>query len=76
MTKQTKNNNVQGKALVELYDKITCLEQTYKEMQQRDLERLSAEMYNAVVQELNPKRKVLLNELLDAEVELRLRTTQ
>jgi len=42
-------------------------------MRKPELERLSSEIYNVVVEGLIPKRKVLLHELLDCEVELRLR---
>lgn len=73
MPKKSSNS---GKLLVEVYDRVTCLEHTYKEMKKAELERLSSEMYNVVVDGLIPKRKVLLNELLDCEVELRLRNEQ
>ena len=68
-----KKKSNSGKLLVEVYDRVTCLEHTYKSMKQAELERLSAEIYNVVVDGLIPKRKILLNELLDCEDELRLR---
>jgi hypothetical protein len=45
-------------------------------MKQPELTRLANEIYNVVVEGLIPKRKILLNELLDCEVELRLRNEQ
>jgi hypothetical protein len=72
MTKQTKNKS--GQELIEVYETVTCLEKTYKEMQEKELMTLASRIYNVVVAELSPKRKVLLNELLDAESELRVRT--
>lgn len=38
-----------------------------------ELTHLSGELYNVIYPSLHQKRKVLLNELLDLEVELRIR---
>jgi len=60
-------------SLIEIYDKVTCLEILSRELKTTELETLSAEIYNALLTPLNAKRRVLLNELLDIEVELRVR---
>jgi hypothetical protein len=65
--------NKQAECLKETFLKITELEKPYTDLCLKDLESLSAEMYNIIVPRLDDKRKVLLNELLDAETELRLR---
>jgi len=69
----TKRKNNAGKELVAIYEKITCLDKVYKDMPDADLMALSAEVYNSLVAGLLPKRRVLLNELLDLETELRVR---
>jgi hypothetical protein len=73
MPKRSKASRDQGNHLIAIYDRVTCLDTITADMKTAELETLSAEIYNAIVPVLNPKRKVLLNELLDIEVELRVR---
>lgn len=72
----SKRKNKTGQELVNIYEKITCLEKAYKEMPDAELLALSADVYNSVVSGLIPKRRVLLNELLDLETELRFRDSR
>jgi len=73
MLNMTKKKNKAGQELVNVYEKITCLKKAYREMPDGELLALSAEVYNSLVSGLIPKRRVLLNELLDLETELRVR---
>ncbi len=72
MTKRKKKSN-SGKELVNIYEKITCLKKAYQDMTSVELLSYSNDIYNSVVSGMLPKRKVLLNELLDLETELRIR---
>jgi hypothetical protein len=68
-----KSNIEQYQKLVAVYDIVTALERPFRELTTAELERLSADMYNVIYPSLHPKRKILLNELIDLEVELKSR---
>jgi len=70
---ERKASKAQGDYLISVYDKVVGIEASTKNIKTKELETLSSEIYNVIVSALNPKRKVLLNELLDIEVELRVR---
>lgn len=73
MPKHKKAGAQQAKQLLSVYERVTCLEKLAVDLSDKELETLATETYHVVQAPLDTKRRVLLNELLDLEVELRVR---